>query len=129
MAKAAPAKVLQVEVQNPLKVKLESWPLEESMIVSGKPRAAGVVLRKSADGKAADGVWECTPGSFRWDYTWDETVYILKGRVTIKPEGGKPVQFKRGDIVHFPNGMHATWEVKQTVRKVFFLSSNQPLDL
>ena len=119
----------QIEVHHPLELKLESWPIDISLITSGEPRASGVVLHKSADGKTADGVWECTPGSFRWNYTWDETVYILKGRFSIVSEGGERIHLQAGDVVHFPNGLRATWEIAETVRKVFSLSSNQVLDL
>ena len=118
-----------IEGTDPLNLELEPWPIDKNWILSGEPAAAGTVLNKSDDGKTAAGVWECTPGSFRWEYTWDETVYILKGDVTITPEGGDPIRFKSGDVGHFANGLKTRWEVAETVRKVFFLHSERPLSL
>lgn len=69
--------------------------------------------------ETADGVWECSSGTFRWNYTWDESVYILKGQATITVEGGNPVHIKARQTVHFSQGLRAEWKVTETVRKVF----------
>jgi len=129
MAEVKEQKIPQVEVERPLELKLEPWPIDDSLIVSGKPAASGVLFHKSADGKSADGVWECTPGSFNWNYTWNETVYLLKGRMSITPEGEQPIHAQAGDVVHFAQGLKAKLEITDTVRKVFFLNSDEPLKL
>jgi uncharacterized cupin superfamily protein len=36
----------------------------------------------------------------------------LKGKVTVTPDGGAPVEIKAGDYVTFPAGMKCTWEVR-----------------
>jgi hypothetical protein len=87
------------------------------------------VLHKSADEKITDGVCERTSGSFHWNYAWDETVCILKGRFSITPERREPMHLQAGDAVHFPKGLRAKWEIAETVRKVLFLGSDQVLAL
>ena len=44
-------------------------------------------------------------------YSSSETCLILKGKVTVTPDGGAPVEISAGDYVVFPAGMKCTWEV------------------
>ena len=44
---------------------------------------------------------------------------LLKGEVTITPEGGDPVKFGTGDLVLFPAGMDCRWDVHKAVRKYY----------
>ena len=66
-------------------------------------------------------VWEKETSKFAWSYDTNETCYVLEGEVTVTPEGGEPVRFKAGDLVHFPSGMSCTWEVHSPIRKHFQL--------
>jgi hypothetical protein len=42
----------------------------------------------------------------------------------ITPEGGKPVTFGKGDLVTFPAGLKANWEVKKELKKHYQLDGN-----
>ncbi len=66
-------------------------------------------------------IWEKETSKFAWNYTSNETCYILEGEFTVTPNGGEPVQVKAGDLVHFPSGMSCTWEVRKPVRKHYTL--------
>jgi uncharacterized cupin superfamily protein len=55
--------------------------------------------------------------------------YSLKGCFSITLEGREPIHLQAGDVVQFPKDLRAKWEIDETVRKVFFLSSDQVLDL
>jgi uncharacterized cupin superfamily protein len=120
---------LATSIQNVFSVPLDPWPIGAELIRAGKPVAKGMVIARSDDRRAFTGVWECTPGTFDWTYTWDETISVVAGRVTITDLGGEPRVFTTGDVVHFPVGLHATWTVHETVRKVYALISPEPLDL
>lgn len=96
-------------------------PINPEWIGEGNPVAKGTILVQSEDKKLCSGVWECTPGKFQWQFTWDEFARIFEGEVTIREEGGKTYTLGAGDIVHFPIGLKTHWHVKSTVRKVFFL--------
>ena len=103
-----------------------NWPLKK--VVDGNPQATYYVVSKSNDSRNFSGVWECTPGRFEVNYTWDETIYVLEGLVSIE-EDGTIRQFKSGDFVHFPIGLKCTWDVHRTIKKVYTLFSPEPLDL
>jgi uncharacterized cupin superfamily protein len=106
--------------------KLDPWPLEPEQVVEGDPQASGMVLWKSADGKLANGIWECTPGTFTWLHA-DETLCLVDGKVTVTPEGAEPVDIRPGDVVFFPAGTRTEWRVEETVRKAFHLHSAEGL--
>ena len=99
---------------------LEPMPIPAEWVIEGDPKASATLLWKSADGKQANGIWECTPGTFSWIHT-DETATLVAGRVTVTPEGGEPIEISAGDVVFFPEGTKTRWEVHETVRKAFHL--------
>ncbi|MEI6633903.1 MAG: cupin domain-containing protein [Chlamydiota bacterium] len=64
------------------------------------------------------GTWECAPSTFDWSYDSPETCYILEGKVRVKtPEGA--VEFGKGDLVRFSEGLDCTWTVIEKVRKKY----------
>ena len=96
------------------------YPVPEAWIQSGKPKGRGMVLTQAADGQLLCGQWEVTPGKFRWEFDCDEYIYLLEGEVTIRVDGGEPFTLTAGDTAYFPRNSTAVWDVKKTVRKVFF---------
>ena len=62
--------------------------------------------------------WECEPSKFDWEYTDDETCYILEGMVKVMTSDGE-IEIKKGDLVKFPKGLKCTWNVTQKIRKVY----------
>jgi uncharacterized cupin superfamily protein len=126
---AIEAKSAGATVQNAMSVPLDPWPIPADQIKDGQPEARGMVIARSDDRRTFTGVWECTPGTFDWTYTWDETISVIVGRVTITSKSGESQVFQTGDVAHFPIGLEATWTVHETVRKVYALISPEPLDL
>jgi uncharacterized cupin superfamily protein len=121
--------VALTQVFDPFAVGLDPWPIPADQIRAGSPTASGNVIARADDRGTITGVWECTPGTFDWVYTWDETISVLAGRVTIQEENGRSKTFRAGDVVHFPLGLRATWTVHETVRKFYALISPTPVDL
>lgn len=73
------------------------------------------------------GYWECTPGRFaatRDGYT--EVCQFLSGRVTIEVDGEEPVTFGAGDTLITPSGWRGTWDVHETVRKLYVIIDDAP---
>jgi len=62
-------------------------------------------------------IWTKEISEFPWTYDEPETCLFLEGDVTVTPEGGTPVNVKKGDLVTFPSGMSCTWKVNAPVRK------------
>ena len=115
------------EILDPQNVEQIVWPLKQ--VLEGNPTATYNVVGRTNDGRNYTGVWECTPGKFRVEYRWDETIYVLAGRVTIEEENGPVKEFKTGDVVHFPDGLNCVWTVHETIRKVYTLFLPEPADL
>jgi len=66
-------------------------------------------------------IWTKEVSEFPWTYSEDETCYFLKGDVIVTPDGGDPVEMKKGDLVTFPEGMSCTWKILQDVKKHYKL--------
>ena len=95
---------------------LEDWgPLDEA---TGAPMAThGVELW--AQGTASAGIWQCAPGPSHWVLDTNEVIYLVAGRMTVTPDGGASKEIGVGDIAVFPLGWSGTWEIHETVRKVY----------
>lgn len=101
-------------------VELQPAPIEPSWIVSGDPQATGALHSQSADGCSTTTVWRCTAGAFRWNFLWDETVYLVSGSVTVTDEAGVKTTISAGDVAYFAAGTWFTWEIADHVKKVAF---------
>lgn len=96
---------------------LEDWgPLEEA--TGPEMQTAGLTLWNGEAGLET-GIWECTPGPSRWELETNELVYVLKGSMTVTADGAEPVEAGPGDVLMFPKGWQGTWEIHETLRKVY----------
>ena len=68
--------------------------------------------------------WEKEVSVFPWVFPEEEIAYILEGECVITPDNGAPVRFGKGDLVTFPAGMSASWEVKKTLHKHYHLDGS-----
>jgi hypothetical protein len=84
------------------------------------------LLSSSADGTASTYFWDCTAGRFNWFYSFDETLHILEGEVTLKFPTGASQRVVAGDTVFFPAGSTAEWTVDKYVRKLAFCRTPVP---
>jgi uncharacterized cupin superfamily protein len=62
-------------------------------------------------------IWEKEPSKFPWHYDQKETCYLLEGKVKVKTGDGQTVEFGKGDLVTFPEGLDCTWEIDKKVKK------------
>jgi uncharacterized cupin superfamily protein len=95
-------------------------PIEPSWIVAGNPQARLALQSRAHDDQATTAVWDCTAGTFRWYFGWDETVVILDGEVQVTAEDGTERTLGKGDIAYFAGKTWATWHIETYVRKVAF---------
>ena len=101
-------------------------PIRSEWILEGNPIARLELLSSSADGTASTYYWDCTAGRFNWYYTFDETLHILEGSVTLKEPSGRTRHVAAGDVVFFPAGTRAEWTVDKYIRKLAFCRSPLP---
>ncbi len=106
---------------------LDPWPLPADWVEAGSPQASGTVLSKSADSRIVRGVWACTPGRFRWAFTYDETVVVVQGRATVVMESGQEISLEPGVMAFFGRGQTSTWTIHEDFRKAFHADSPEPL--
>ena len=111
-----PAKRTFQALRIAVNAELEDWgPLEEA---TGHSMAThGVELW--AQGTASAGIWQCEPGPSHWVLDINEVIYLVAGRMTVTPDGGESKEIGVGDIAVFPLGWSGTWEIHETVRKIY----------
>ena len=108
--------------------KLDPWPIDTTNILAGDAEAHGTVLWQSEDKLLCNGVWSCTTGKFNWEYTWNETFYLVQGKISISIGNADSKEYNSGDLVFVPTGTNTTWTIIEPVRKVFHLESETPLE-
>lgn len=92
-----------------------------SIVVEKNPAAS----RLETLGVSKWPTWQKEVSVFPWTFPEQEIAYILEGECVITPEGGAPVSFGKGDLVTFPAGMKASWEVKQPLHKHYHLDGSK----
>ena len=107
---------------------LDPWPIPADQILSGDPQAKGSILWQSDDRRLLNGIWECSAGSFTWEYTWSETIYLLEGHILMTDSAGNRTEVSAGDLIFVPVGMKTTWEISKHVRKAYHISSEIPVE-
>lgn len=68
--------------------------------------------------------WQKEVSTFDWTFHEQEIAYIVEGSCIITPVGGAPVIFGRGDLVTFPAGLKASWQVLEPLHKHYQLDGN-----
>jgi uncharacterized cupin superfamily protein len=102
---------------------LEDWgPLEEATSDEVPMETHGLTMWTGPEGSGQEtGIWQCTAGPSYWVQEENEFIYLLSGSLTVTPDGGKPATFGAGDSAMFPRGWRGTWDLHETVRKVYVL--------
>ncbi|MGW2512333.1 cupin domain-containing protein [Streptomyces scopuliridis] len=84
------------------------------------------VLWQSPDGLVEVGVWECDPGQFTSTREgYDEVCQVLAGSATVRTEGGEAIKLHTGSTLTMPAGWRGTWQVHETLRKVYVVRNHQ----
>ncbi|SIT47945.1 conserved hypothetical protein [Paraburkholderia piptadeniae] len=84
-------------------------------------RVSGV--QKVIPGREAidTGVFECTPGIYRRAVKEAEVMHFLAGSGRFTPDGEDTIHFMGGDTLFFAANTEGTWEVDETIRKVYVI--------
>jgi uncharacterized protein len=45
----------------------------------------------------------------------------VSGSMTVTPDEGEPLKISAGDAALFPKGWAGTWQIHETIRKVFVI--------
>jgi uncharacterized protein len=100
----------------------EPFPLDD--VLEGDPQGRVHWLRTEGSTGATlmSGIFTGQPSRFNYVFETDETFHVIEGRVTITLDSGESVTLTPGDIVSFPRGAHAVWDIQEPLRKFFVLS-------
>jgi uncharacterized cupin superfamily protein len=85
------------------------------------------VLELSDDGTTSVGIWACTPGS--WTSAKDgvsEVMHFVAGHGWITDADGSRHEIRPGLVRCFPDGWSGTWDVDETVHKVYVITVTRP---
>jgi uncharacterized cupin superfamily protein len=93
-------------------------PIRYEWIIEGESDARSAIISTSADSQSFTVIWECSPGIFRWHYSYDETIHFMEGSVTFDDDRGTTWTVGPGDVVYFPKGSSVIWNVHTRVRKL-----------
>ena len=96
----------------PITADLDGW-----KVVAGKPSMKTWILHTSADGTMISGCWEAKPGTYHATYEAYEFVHLMKGKITITPDGGKPVNGGPGNALVVEKGIKGTGKSRENVFK------------
>ena len=113
----------------PAGVELKPAPIAPHCIIEGNPRARSRRLSASADGTSSVMIWVCSAGRFHWNYTVDETLYIVSGEVFVTNEKAEVRRLGPGDLAFFPAGSRSIWHVPHRVRKLAVCRHSMPRPL
>ncbi|MEN9621261.1 MAG: hypothetical protein RL499_1454 [Actinomycetota bacterium] len=73
-------------------------------------------------GPVETGIWQAEPGTFTATRDgYHEICYLISGRVTLTEEGEEPLELEAGDLFVTPAGWRGTWQVHESLRKVFVI--------
>ena len=104
---------------------LDPCPIPEE-IQEGSPTAAIKVLWQSEDKSCLTAVWSCTVGKWEIDWQWDETMYLIEGQLELIDHLGHSQTFNPGDFYHVSKGAKTVWNVKQPLKKIFYIRGYIP---
>ena len=104
---------------------LEPWPFDnpdsDYVIREGNPKASGRLDAGGPGHTTRTGIWRCTPGVFECTEQGDELMTILSGHCRLTHHAtGNTYALGPGDTFFARDGARVTWDIAETVTKVFF---------
>ncbi len=115
--------MLTIDDPEVIAASLEPWPALETLdfvrVRAGTPQHSGLHLMGDADSPTQAGVWECSPGVFDYTFPDNELCKIVSGEVLLTDPHGNTRRLASGGILITERGDTLTWDIRQTVRKVF----------
>ena len=100
---------------------LEPWPT-----TSGAVNQCGKLLFRDPKKRYSVGVWQCDPSKFIAAYPGTESGHVLAGRATLTNNAtGESITIKAGDHFFIEFGQEITWEIHETVRKVYAMYEHE----
>jgi len=98
--------------------------VEENAFTSDDHTELDQLYFATDDKNVTAGVWECAPCKEEIDsYPVHEMMTIISGSVTLTNKAGKIEVFTAGDVFFIPKGTQCTWQITETLRKMYMIAS------
>ncbi|MFT4727222.1 MAG: putative cupin superfamily protein [Granulosicoccus sp.] len=79
---------------------------------------------QTSDESILSGTWECAPCIENFEsYPVHEMMTVLSGSVTMTNASGQSETFTSGDVFFIPKGTKCTWEITETLRKIYMIAT------
>jgi hypothetical protein len=108
-----PISIFSDRAVEPFEADLDGWKK-----VEGNPTMKAWREYVSDDESVRCAWWEATPGTYHATYDAWEFIHLLKGKITITPDGGEPRHVGAGDTFIIEKGFKGTWKIKEKALKV-----------
>jgi len=93
--------------------------IDSGKVVAGDPQQTLWHCFTNAEQNFSAGHWQGTPGTHNVNYTEDEVICILDGKIVLTDTEGNEVSFGKGDIFAISAGFSGTWTTVETVDKLY----------
>lgn len=87
--------------------------------ISGSPKSTTQNFYTDATGGFVSGIWTATKGKWAVDYSEEEFIYLLAGKVKLTAANGRSKTFSKGEAFVIPAGFKGTWETLAPIRKFY----------
>ena len=67
------------------------------------------------------GIWQSTPGAWRFNYTEWEYIRVHSGRAVLTCDDGQVIEMAAGDSLVIRPGLSGIWEVTETLLKDYVI--------
>lgn len=107
---------------SPAPIEAAEWQaVDAAKVAQGAPRSAYRIAYTSRDARFTCGVYECTAGKWRVEYTEDEFCTLIEGRVRLTADDGGSAEFAAPQSFVIPVGFKGFWEPLGNLRKYFVI--------
>ena len=101
--------------------------LVTDVFISKRAPANQVPIRRNRWAVHADTINRCEPkapqGSFTWEHTWDETIYLIEGQIQTTGETGSTTESVPGHLIFVSAGLKCTSEITDHVCTAYHFKS------
>jgi len=102
----------------------EDFELDPADIRSGNPSAAIARAYRSPDERVEVGIWRAGVGAFSYTGHEDGTLYLIEGKLIVRPGDGEPVEAEPGDFIRIPPELPFVFDVGEPALLVYTLDQH-----
>lgn len=100
-------------------VEAEHFSTAPDKVLAGAPQQTLWHCFTNTDGTFSAGIWQSTPGTHKVNYSEDEVICILEGKVMMTDTEGNEMRFSEGDMFVISSGFSGTWTTVEDVKKLY----------